>query len=439
MRIRLISFWEELKANFWFIPALMAVTAFFAAMLTVQLDHRIGADLAQFLGWRYADSPDSARVMLSTIASSMITVAGVVFSLMMVVLALASQQYGPMIVRNFIRDRSSQAVLGAFTSTFLYCLLVLRTIRGSDQLFVPQISGLIGISLAVINVAVLIYFIHHMAASIQPTRIIGRIGDRLIDAIETQFSRVGDEEQDALVRIEGHLPEAFASHLAAIPSDQSGYLRLIDHEQLLDLAERSNTIIVVKADVGQYIFHSSPIASVWPSEKVNPGLIRQINDALVVGEYRIHTQDINLLIDQLVSIAVRALSPALNDPFTAGLCIDRLGEALCAIGCRQMPPTHYFSKNGELHLITPVTSFANVVSQCFDEIVNYGGGDLRIAMHLLRTIHMIDSCLSDQTHEETLRLYASIIWQKSRDRLSEVWDQSQIDTYFETVIRALVE
>ncbi|MDX2140547.1 MAG: DUF2254 family protein [Chloroflexota bacterium] len=206
MRSRLHVFWDDLRASYWFIPALMAVFALLTSVVTIRLDEGVGRELRWVTGLVYVDSAEGARAVLSTVASSMITVAGVVFALTMVVLSLSSQQYGPLVLTHFMRDRGNQIVLGVFTATFLYCLLILRTIRGGEtDVFVPHISVLVGLVLAVASLAVLIYFIHHIARTIQAPNIIARISDELNDKIDHQFPTKVGIETDQIIHCD-HSP-----------------------------------------------------------------------------------------------------------------------------------------------------------------------------------------------------------------------------------------
>jgi uncharacterized membrane protein len=173
-KTKLSKLWEALHSSYWFVPTLMVVIAIALAFAMLSLDRAGKSGPIESLGWIYTGGPDGARTMLSAIASSMITVAGTAFSITLVALTLASSQFGPRLLRNFMQDTGNQIVLGTFIATFIYCLLVLRTVRGDDyNVFVPQLSVTVGIVLAIASIGVLIYFIHHASTTIQASHVIG--------------------------------------------------------------------------------------------------------------------------------------------------------------------------------------------------------------------------------------------------------------------------
>jgi uncharacterized membrane protein len=188
MKTKLLKLWDSLRATFWLVPTLMAIMAIGLSFAMVALDEAVGNRVLEKVGWVWAGGPEGARGLLSTVAGSMITVAGVVFSITIVALSLASSQYGPRLLRNFVRDKGNQIVLGSFIATFVYCLLVLRTVRGDDGAhFVPAIAITLGMVLTLASLGVLIYFIHHVSISIQAATIIGLVSHELNEVIERLF------------------------------------------------------------------------------------------------------------------------------------------------------------------------------------------------------------------------------------------------------------
>jgi uncharacterized membrane protein len=327
MKNRLIMLRNRISESYWFIPGVMVLLSILLSILSIKLDELVGRRLAWVIGLVYVDSPEGAREVLSAIAGSMITVAGVVFSLTMVVLTLTSQQYGPLVLGNFMRDRGNQFVLGVFTATFTYCLLILRTIRGvENSAFVPHISVLVGITLALISIIVIIYFIHHVSESIRSSNIIGLLANDLVDQIDDLFPAQLGHDPVALhiKQPEQHMPKNFDTQSAPIQSRDSGYLQMVDVERLLDVAQRYDLVIDLKHCPGDFVPQRSILALVWPVERITPEIVDKINDAMIQGNSRTEEQDVEYIFNKLAMIAVRALSPAINDPFTAIMCIDRL-------------------------------------------------------------------------------------------------------------------
>ncbi len=265
MKNRFLAVRDRLSSSYWFVPAVMMVLALVLSIMTIQADQAIGSDLGWLTGLIYVDSSEVARAVLSTVASSMITGAGVVFSLTMVVLSLTSQQYGPLVLTHFMRDRGNQFVLGIFTATFIYCLLILRTISGvENSIFVSHISVLIGMDLSILSLAVLIYFIHHVSESIQAPNIIARISDDLMQTIDDLFpTKLGKErsppDQESSQQT---LLQQFDEEALVINTRESGYLQVVDDAALLKTASAHQ--LVVQNDVlpGSFFFKGQALVRV---------------------------------------------------------------------------------------------------------------------------------------------------------------------------------
>jgi uncharacterized membrane protein len=436
MKNRLYAFWDRLSASYWFIPALMAVIAVVLSIVAVQLDERVGHELRWVTGLVYVDSVEGARAVMSTVASSMITVAGVVFSLTMVVLSLTSQQYGSLVLTYFMRDRGNQFVLGVFTSTFLYCLLVLRTIRGEEnQVFIAHISVLIGLGLAVVSLAVLIYFIHHVSQAIQAPNIIARISDELAAKIEHQFpAEVGKEITPTLDEAQQKaLFERIAQESAIIATRESGYLQMIDVDALLRTARSRDLIISLEVMPGQYMFKGQPLARVLQSDPAG-SVADAVQDAFIFGSLRTSSQDIEFIFTQLSALAVRALSASINDPYTVLMAIDHLGTALCSVLQRQQPSMYRYDQDDNLRVIAYAATFQTLFHTAFDQIAHYGIGDPNIATRLLQVFKTLWDCAGDPPTRELLRRYATHVYEESLDRLTDSED-ARINQVFAAILR----
>jgi uncharacterized membrane protein len=261
----LLSFWDRLRTSFWFLPSMMAVVAVAFSLGLVQVDASMGADAVDRLGWLYEFGPEGARAVLSAIATSMITVAGLTFSMTMLTLQLASSQFGPRLLRSFMRDRGNQIVLGTFTSTFLYCLLVLRAVRGTEgSSFVPHLSVILGVLLAALSLAVLIFFIHHVATSIRIETVLADLADETRAAIDRLYP---DEIGQDRPRRDGlpdrwPFPEELGPRTKTIRLEEGGYLQLIDDNALMRIASEHDLLLRIEARPGC----SSPIMTpcYWP-------------------------------------------------------------------------------------------------------------------------------------------------------------------------------
>ncbi|MFO7705116.1 MAG: DUF2254 domain-containing protein [Halopseudomonas sp.] len=389
MKVQVFKIWNRVHSSFWFLPAIMAGGAVVLAFATVALDTPLTDWLTLNWGWTFTGGAEGASSLLGAIAGSMITIAGVVFSMTLVALSLASSQLGPRLLRNFMRDTKTQMVLGTFVATFLYCLLVLRTIRRAEEiLFVPHLSVALGVLLAVVSVGVLIYFIHHVSVAIQANEIVARVGKELIEEIERLFpqstgqgtSRTAMEPPDA-----GFL-DRFDREARPVGSAGDGYLQFVDGDALMALAMQADVVIRLVRRPGHYVVATRPLALVWPGNRVTDQLTDRVNAAFALGNQRTSGQDIEFAVNQLVEIAIRALSLGVNDPFTAMTCVDHLGSALSLLAGRDMPSPYRHDSQDQLRVITPVFRFPDVTDAAFNQIRQYGGSSTAVTIRLLETI-----------------------------------------------------
>jgi uncharacterized membrane protein len=253
--------WQAMRSSFWFVPALMVVDSVVLAILLITLDMSVDLDLAARWPLLFGAGAGGARALLTTVASSMITVAGVVFSITLVALSLTSSQYTSRVIRNFMRDRVNQVVLGVFLGIFSYCLVVLRTIREGDEgAFVPTLAVLAGLMLAFVGIAVLIHFIHHVATSIQASSIVATAAQETLAAVDHLFPDALGEDDD-----EG-ADGTLASALARVPwrafaACKTGYIESLDADALLDVARKLETILRMEHGVGDFVVAGTPLVS----------------------------------------------------------------------------------------------------------------------------------------------------------------------------------
>jgi uncharacterized membrane protein len=439
MKINLLKLWDSLHSSYWFVPTLMASTALILAFITIEIDKGLQYELISTFGWTYTRGPDGARAILSTVAGSMITVAATAFSITIVALQLASSQFGPRLLRNFMRDTGNQVVLGTFIATFVYCLLVLRTVQGTDQTtFVPNISVTLGVIFALASLGVLIYFIHHAASSIQAEQVIAKVAKELDESIKRLFpDELGHHPESKPQQPVGEIPINFEQNSAAIYSTGSGYLQAIDNEQLMKIANQNDLLLQLKFPPGKYIVQGDCFALVWPKERVNPALNKAIHRTFILGIERNEHQDIEFAISQLVEIAVRALSPGINDPFTAIRCIDRLRSTLSHLVQREMPSAYRFDNNGNLRIIAESVTFASITDTAFNQIRQYGSASVGVMLRLLETIEVIAGYTQQASYRHCLLHHATLIAQDSRQAISNQQDSQKIETAYQLALGKL--
>jgi uncharacterized membrane protein len=442
MQAKLLHLWYKIRASLWFIPSLMLIAAFFLSFVLIYVDV-----LAYNMGWFdslnkfYPSKPEGARALLSTVAGSMITVAGVVFSITMVALTLASSQFGPRLLVNFMRDRGNQLVLGTFISTFVYCLLVLRTIRsGEDTSFVPQVAVTFALMMTIASIIVFIYFIHHASSSIQASHVIATVNGDLRNTINRLFpEKIDYEEHDkwSHLRILSDIPSNFEKETIEITAPRSGYLQAIDVNGLINIATDAGIIIKLELRPGNYVIELSRLASVWPGEKINQGQKDKVIDVFIIGQDRTYEQDLEFAFDQLVEIAIRALSPGINDPFTAIICIDRIGSALSQLAQRQFPSPYLYNKNNKLCVISKPTLFSDIADAAFNQIRQYGRSSAAVTIHLLEVIGKIAPHIKRDEDRQALIRHADMIMRGSEVGLPEQLDRKDVKERYQIAVQAL--
>lgn len=378
MRSRLFQLMSDLRASYWFVPSVMALLAIVLGAVMVWIDAGPGAGLLDGLGWYQKAKPAGAREVLSTIAGSMITVAGVVFSITIVTIAYAASQYGPRILTNFMSDRGNQVTLGTFIATFVYCLVVLRTIRGGEEgQFVPQLAVMVGLFLALCSIAVLIFFIHHVPRSIHINNVVAQIGKQLLSAVEQRFpAQLGD----AFTKEGADGPPEYGE-TAEVESGADGYIEAVDDETLMDRASEQDLTIELHHGPGDYMLRGQALMSVRSAHVIDDATRRALRHSFSIGNSRTPAQDMYFLVDELVEIAARALSPGINDPYTAMTCLDWLAAATAELGRRHVPSAQRVDKHGTVRVIAHPESFAAFVDRGFGRMRQYLARDMNAAAH----------------------------------------------------------
>ena len=328
--------------------------------------------------------------MMSTIAGSMMTVVGVTFSMILVVLALASSQYTSRILRNFMRSRVTQVVLGIFAGIFTYCLIVLRTIRGGDEgAFVPSLAVFFGFVLALGGVGALMFFIHHIASSIQASSIIASVAQETIAAIDRLFPEKlgqgpGEDDDDQTRR-----PLA-ERNWHAVPAKESGYIQSVNNAALLRLARDRKTIVRMEHGIGEFVVQNTTLASLALEDPPDQETIAALQATFSISRHRTVEQDAAFGIRQIVDVALKALSPGINDTTTAVMCVDYLTAILARIAPRQIPSSHRYEE-GELRVIAKGPSFESLLAESFDQIRSSAKGDVAIMSRMLDALQTLAS------------------------------------------------
>ena len=430
--------WEALRTTFWFVPTVLVLVAGLLFVATLEIDWAVYHKHLALPFWIATVSAGTGREVLIGIAAAIITVVGVVFSVTIVALTLASQQFGPRMMRNFVRDVGNQMTLGVFVATFVYSILTLVAItRVTNGTFVPHLSITVSEALVLVDLAVLIYFIHHISKSIQLPEVIASIATDLVRAIDAEFPEIASDERplpDASGRSLTEILGLIDQHGAPVIASVSGYLQFVGYGQLVDIAARTDSVIRLAYSPGHFIVAGRPLASIWPPEAADQVAIA-LARAHVTGPHRTLMQDPVFAIDQLVEIAIRALSAAVNDTFTAITCIDWLSAGLSRVSGRVLAEGVYRDRDGRIRLIETDPSYARMVDRAFDKVRQAARGMPAIILRMIDALAAIGDLTTTPEQRRVLLRQADAILRGAEESVSEPNDRADIRAHYERLVR----
>lgn len=356
------------RESFWFLPAILGVAAITTAQALITLDRYLdGRDFGAWGVLLYRVGASGSRDILGAIGGSMLAVAATSFSITISVLATASSSYGPRLVRNFMSDRGNQFVLGIFGSTFLYALMVLRSIRSEatdGASFVPDIAVNVAVLLAVVDVAVLVYFIHHIANSIQVSTLSARVRTELVAVVDELYPLSVPDSNTPKVDLVGGV---------SIPATTSGFVVAVDEAAVLKAACAADGVVELAVGPGDHLIAGEPVAWATGStdNESHSELVNAVRSALTLGDTRTPTQDIDFAVQQLTEMAVRALSPSTNDPYTARNALAELAVGLVPLCERPTPQLGRLDTDGRYRMTVVRPAAADLIDKVFDAMRQY--------------------------------------------------------------------
>jgi len=422
---------DVLRTNLWLVPGVEVIIAALLFVGTYALDRASYDGVFQIPGWAISGSADAARQILTAIAAAIITVVGVVFSIVIVALTLTSTQFGPRMLRNFIRDRGTQLTLGTFVATFVYSILALGSVgQGDHGAFVPHITITVLLFLMVVDLAVLIYFLHHIAVQIQLPQVIASIAGDLAKAIELQ---AGDPTVGADARYAALLIADMDGPGGDVAAPRSGYLQYIEHRTLVRLAAEKDAVIHLRYRPGHFLVQGHPYATVWPARAADQ-VARELARAHATGPYRTLAQDVSFGVDQLVEICIRALSPAVNDTFTALTCIDWIGDSLCKVTGRWQPTSVYRDQAGVVRVIATQTTYERLVQRAFEKVRQAGRGMPAVMIRQFDALAKIMERAATPDDWEVLLDQAAMIERLSAGTVDEESDRADVRRAYQRVL-----
>lgn len=399
--------WRNLRSSFWFTPSLIVVAniAFAEALLAAD---SIGIDrwLARWPRL-FGAGADGARQMLSTLAGSMMAVMGITFSMTLVALALASSQYTSRILRNFMGSRVTQVTLGLFAGIFAYCLVVLRTIHSGNVIFVPSLAVFMAFLMSLGSIGVLVFFIHHIASSIQASSIIASISQDTIRSTEQLFPAMLGQEPDEDEDPDQVLESLEKMSWYPVPAAANGYIQSVDQEALWDLARDRKTVVRMERGIGAFVVRNTALVSLALDAPPDQETVKALNDAYAVSRHRTVEQDPAFGIRQLVDMALKALSPGVNDTSTAVMCVDYLTAILGQLAHRKFPAARRYDGD-DLRVVAIAPTFEALLAEAFDQIRGAAIGNVGIMARMLSALETLASL----THSPRRRraLHEQVLW-----------------------------
>jgi uncharacterized membrane protein len=399
-----------MSVNFLFIPGAMALGAVLLAWSMYWLDGQIPNEVLNTSRFVISGSPSELRGYLFAMATTVLTTAGVVFTLLTLPLSTVASQYGSRLIRVFLGDRTTQFALGMFVATFAYCIFSALGIPPAEvEPAGPQITTTMGLYLLIVAFASLILLIQHISTMLQAPNIAATAGVELLEVIrETNQpeTRGGEYKRqtaksppDSLITTEAH----------PVRANKPGYIQYVDPEHILPLAEKKDIVIRIVPKPGAFVRSGMVIAQVWPADRVDNDLDNEIRNTFHLGNQRTPTQDVEYAVNQLTEIAVRAMSPAINDPFTAMTCLDYIGDGLALFAKKGANNPNIFDGHNNLRLIFEPVTFNELLSSAFDMLRHASADNARLLLHMLETIDVIGKETKSPEERQMLIRHVTLI------------------------------
>ena len=404
MNAKIFKTISDVRSSYYFVPACLVVAAVLLALLMLWIDNRLPADYLDGIAWLRFVQADAARSVVATIAGSMITVAGVASSMTLVAVSHASTQFGPRLLSNFMRDRGNQFALGIFVATFVYCMLVLRAIHAPGEgdgsttaAFIPNLSVTFAIVLAIVNVFALVYYIDHVAENIRLSTITARVGRELQETLPKRFpSDIGRDARSFI-----HTPEQMTSqkrqletNAVELPCDVSGFVQRITSDRLIECCSDNDVVVELLKRPGEFVAAGEVLFRIAPAHLASEDLTQRLRRCVAMGDDRTSDQNSLFLMEQLVEVAARALSPGVNDPRTAMDCLQWLRNSMFQLVHHLDPSAERLAEDGQLRVLAPVASYETMVDVVFDQLRPYFAADANASRDFL---HAIDWLLDRET------------------------------------------
>jgi uncharacterized membrane protein len=401
---------DRLRVSFWFAPAILALLAVLLAWTVYWLDGLIPNDLLAESRFILTGSVDDARVMLVGIATTVLTTAGVVFTLLTLPLSTVAAQYGSRLLRVFLGDRTTQFVLGMFVGTFVYCLAAATTIAPVEiEPDAPQLTVTVGLALMMATFGTLILLVQHISIMLQAPNIAAAAGAELLDVVGVENPEESGASDNPTQNGQSARITMMEAEAYTVRARHVGYVQTLDPEILLTLAREKDLVIRLVHKPGDYVWQGEEMALVWPAIRFDERLEKQLRRSFNIGNQRSPTQDVECAINQLVEMAVRAMSPAINDPFTAMTCLDHLGNGLALFAQQSGESLNTYDKDGQLRLVFEPVAFEGLLGAAFDMLRHASCDNATVLLHMLDVIDVIGQEIKSPEYRQLLVGHSRLI------------------------------
>lgn len=433
---KLKFFWEKLNTSFWFVPILMLLVAIGSAIGFIYFDSQVHFNPDGILRYLLPATVDSARSILTIIAGAMIGVAGTVFSITLVVLTLASSQLGSRLVRNFMYDKLNQVVLGSYVSSFVYCLIVLSSLKENESFqFIPAVSVIAALVSAIAGIVLLVIFIHHVSISIQSDKVISDISEAMSKSLKKLFpDDIGHEEEEKSTHDMETQRKKF-TYNQEIRSVKSGYLQSVDGDGLMNIAKENNCVFILHHRPGDFLVQDMIICEVLSNEEFGKENQKEVHDDFIIGKVRTPLQDAEFSIHQMVEVASRALSPGINDPYTAIACIDNLTSVMCYLTTVKFPSSYRYDSEDNLRLIADNHTFTGMLNASFSQIRQYAEKSPSVMIRLLEAMITINSFARTNNQKQQIFQHAEMVMTAAERTFLENRDLEDLKDRFKILIQ----
>jgi len=434
-KTRILDTYDAIRSTYWFFPLIISIIAVILAIVVSHFDQTIPADLIQRLFFVFHINLNNVHSTLITLATAQIGVIGVVFSITLVPLTISTSSYGSVILRVFLRDLSTQIVLGAYSASIAYDLATIIILsNGSFLNVIPVLSVTTGFIFFIFDLALLIYFFQHVASLLQAANIIALLGISLDKSIRSNILPGSPSDSGKTEPIKH--AENGPSEQQVILSRKTGYIRLVDYETLMDIAKKKDQVLHVHCYAGNFVNAGDPMLRASPG-RLDDRTVKLLQRSFYIGNFRTMRQDPKFGISILVNIAARALSPAVNESIIPVMVLNRLGVALSLIAEKGDRVGDRVDDMGHPRIIVQTDAFKDLVDNSFNLIRQYGRGNADLFIAMLNTISKIAPHIRTEHQRLVLLHYASLVKGEISNGVPAGYDRQRIEEAYDNTVHAL--